>query len=154
MLGWEEGRKYQVAGEVRTRLVKTSCDAPLVSQWIEGAQAGLATEYLSLYIIVYRTMLEMKSPPAILAELAKRDTRTADIDSIDTALREIERSGASPDGGGPWSHYIERTAQAVRRFVPLLDVQEAPSEVAFLVPRAILISELWLAELGPRRPDQ
>lgn len=147
MLGWDEPRKARIAAETQTRLAETDCDtSSIVSVWIEAARRGIATEYLSLYLVIYRTMLQMDDPPIIFNDLAERDSSAADIATIDEALAEIEASGASPDGGGPWPQFIERTSEAVREFAPLLDAGAAPPEIAFAIPDAIAITELWLAE--------
>lgn len=145
-LNWDEERKAAAAAETETRLGETNCETPVVSSWIEGARPGIASEYLSLYIVVYRTLLEMDDPPQIFEDLAMRDTPDEDIAAIDDALAAMEASGARPDGGGPWSQFIERTEEAVQQFVPMLDAGEAPPDVAFLMPKAITISELWLAD--------
>jgi hypothetical protein len=147
MLGWDEPRKARIAAETNTRLAETNCDTPsVVSVWIEAARRGIATEYLSLFLVIYRTMLKMDAPPLIFNDLAERDSPAADIAAIDAALAEIEASGARPDGGGPWPQFIEGTSEFVREFAPLLDAGAAPPEIAFAIPSAIAIAELWLAD--------
>jgi hypothetical protein len=145
-LNWDEERKATAAAETETLLSETNCETPVVSTWIEGARPGIASEYLSLYIVVYRTLLEMDDPPQIFEDLAMRDTPDQDIAAIDDALAAMEASGARPDGGGPWPEFVERMAGAVHQFSPMLDAGEAPPDVAFLMPEAITISELWLAD--------
>jgi hypothetical protein len=147
MLSWDGPRRARVAAETDARLTDTNCDTPsFVSEWIEGARRGIATEQLSLYLVIYSTMLQMDDPPMIFNELAERDSPAVDIAKIEEALVAIEASGARPDGGGPWPQFIERTSGAVREFAPLLDAGEAPPEVAFVIPNAIAITELWLAD--------
>ena len=148
-LRWEDARKAEAASETQTRLAETNCETPVIVTWIEGARRGIATEYLSLYLVVYSTLLQMEAPPQIFGELAQRDTAEADIATIDAAIAEMEASGARPDGGGAWPQFVERTGQAVREFAPMLDAGEAPADVNFLMPRAIAITELWLAEQSP-----
>jgi hypothetical protein len=88
----------------------------------------------------------MQAPPDAFREAATRASPAADIAAIDAKLAALEASGARPDGGGPWPEFIASTSAAVEQFAPMLDQGEAPAEVAFLVPRAIAIAELWLAD--------
>jgi hypothetical protein len=147
-LDWEQGRKDEAATAVDVQLAETTCDTPIVKVWIDGARPGIASEYLSLYLIAYSTLLQMQSPPAVMADLVGRDSPDEDIAAIDAALIEMEASGARPDGGGPWPEYIERISDAVRQFAPLLDAGEAPAAALLLIPDAIEISELWLGDVG------
>jgi hypothetical protein len=147
MLSWDEPRKARVAAETDTRLAETNCDSTsVVSVWIEGARRGIATEYLSLYLVIYSTMLRMDDPPAIFTELAKRDSPAEDIATIEAAMAAIAASDAKPDGGGAWPEFIESTSETVREFAPLLDAGGAPPDAVFAIRHAIAITELWLAD--------
>lgn len=144
-LGWEDARREVVDGETEARLAQTDCSEPFLSAWIEGARPGMEAEYLSLHLVVYRTLLSLTTLPESLSHVATRTSPTADIATIDTKLAALEASGARPEGGGPWPAFIARTSAAVEEFVPLLDRGEAPAQVAFVIVRSIEIAELWLA---------
>ncbi len=145
-LGWEDSRSRSVEAASRNRLAETLCDASFLTAWIEGARAGMEAEYLSLHLVVYRTLLSMPAPPAWFSDTVTRTNAEADIAVISEKLTALEASGARPDGGGPWTEFVSTTSAAVERFAPLLDEGEAPPDVAFLLPRSVVIAELWLAD--------
>ena len=151
-LGWEPGRRQAMERQKQARLSRTACDAPVLNVWIDGARPGLEGEYLSLHLVVYRTLLSLPEASGPVSRAVHRTTPGADIAAIDAQLARLEAAGAAPDGGGPWPEFIARTSAAVERYVPMLDRGEAPAEVAFLIPRAIAISELWLAEQAGQEP--
>lgn len=145
-LGWEPSRLEAMERQKQARLAQTACDTPFLNVWIDGARPGLEGEYLSLHLVVYRTLLSFPEATSSASRAVHRTTPDADIAVIDAQLARLEAAGAVPDGGGPWPEFIARTSAAVERYVPMLDRGEAPADVAFLIPRAIAISELWLAE--------
>lgn len=148
-LGWAQSRLEAAAAETQALLARTACDEPFLNVWIEGARRGLEAEYLSMHLVVYRALASMQTPPEAFRDAAGRTNPEADIATIDEKLAAIEASGARPEGGGSWADYIASTSAAIERFAPMLDRGEAPAEVAFVIPRAIAIAELWLADDDP-----
>ncbi len=146
----------RIAAEVGSGVESTPCDAPMVAGWIESTRDGVEAEMLPPYLIVYREMASAENPPAVFAATALRLDYTVAIDAINAKLEALEASGATPEGGKPWSDYIARTSEAAATIARALrgedeDGKYSPDEAAALVAQSALITELWLQEPASRQ---
>lgn len=141
-----DGEEARIAADTAALAAATSCDDPLLVEYLDASRGNLESEYLSLFLVAYQTLLALEPPPEAVAGLVGRTDAAADSATIDAKLAALAASGATPEGGGPWPAFIARTAAGVIEFAALLDeTGPAREEAWFWIAAAVTVAELWLA---------
>jgi len=141
-----DGEEARLAADTSALAAATSCSDPLLVDYLDASRGNLESEYLSLFLVAYQTLLALEPKPEAVAGLIGRTDAAADSATIDAKLAALAASGATPDGGGPWPAFIERTAAGVVEFAALLDEPgPAREEAWFWIAASLAIAELWLA---------
>lgn len=153
MTDWDAESRSEAARQVKEQAAETPCDSEAITIWIEAARRGLESEYLSPYLVIYRTVARLQPPPEAFSAVALRLDPTPAIAAIDAKLAALEASGATAEGGKPWPDYIAGIESAVQDLVEALRTGHEtggfePGEAAAYLAQSALITELWLEEEG------
>ncbi len=150
MANWQDERRKTLAPELDRQLAETTCDNQTMRAWIEGASRGFDSEMLPPYLVAYRTLASMETPPKVFTATTLRLDYAPAIAAIDAKLAELEASGATAEGGYSWPDYIARTQSAIEEFVATLTAADASGgdadEAAAWLAQSALMVELWLAD--------
>lgn len=131
--------------ETEKLIVDTECDAESLTVWIEAAQEGFDSEMLPPYLVLYKTLAEMESPPRVFQATSLRLDPTPVIAAIDAKLEELAASGRKAEGGKDWPDYIADTESAVLEFVDSLKAEGGDQAAAWIAQSALVI-EAWYRE--------
>ncbi|MCW5716872.1 MAG: hypothetical protein KIS68_03460 [Bauldia sp.] len=141
-----DGEEARVLADTAALAAATSCEDTLLVDYIDASRGNLEAEYLSLFLVAYRTLVEFGPPPEPVAGLLHRTDAPADVRTIGAKIAALEASGARPEGGGPWPAFVARTAAGVHELVALLDGAGPEREEAwFWIGASVRVAELWLA---------
>jgi len=125
-----------------------TCETPAMTVWIEAASKGFETEMLPPYLVAYRTLASMDSPPHVFTSTALRTDYDPAIKAIDAMLARLETSGAKPEGGGTWPDYIAKISTAVTGFADTLTNADAGGpdvdRAAAWIAQSAIIINAWL----------
>lgn len=135
----------------QTRLAEMTCDNELLNAWIEGARPNLGYEVLPPYLIVYRAMARMETPPTVFTATALRLDFAPAIAAIDQQLEMLEASGRPAEGGADWPGYIRGIETHAAEFAALVTGEGTESrtsrdQAAGWIAQSALITEMWLQQ--------
>lgn len=150
MAGFSDERIQETIGETKVQLEKTTCTNDAMNIWVEGSRPGFESEMLPPYLIAYRQMARLETPPKAFTGTALRLDYAPVIAAIDAKLDAIASSGATAEGGRPWPEYISRTETQIAEFVTILTDPEASGpaadEAASWLAQSARIVELWFKD--------
>lgn len=147
---WSGAEREVVSARLATRRAEMACDAETLAGWIDATRGGMEAEGLAHFIVIYRALATMDTPPPILDAITGRVDYTAPVAAIDAKLAELERSGAVPEGGASWPEFIARTGEAVTSFAEAIASGTPASgnmpldRAAAIMAQSAHVTELWL----------
>ncbi|MAK60265.1 MAG: hypothetical protein CMK09_04745 [Ponticaulis sp.] len=160
MSGWSTQRRRTVAESASDKIAEADCETPVVTNWIDASKPNMQGEMLPGFLLTYKTIAQMDTPPLVFTMSALRlDTRPV-IDAIDAKLAELEASGATAEGGKPWPEYIEGTTNQIHTVMAgymsdEADARMPPDQVAGLIAQAVMITKIWYeGETVEAEPDE
>lgn len=135
----------------RTRLAEMDCSDELLNAWIEGARPNLGHEVLPPYLIVYRAMARMESPPAVFTATTLRLDYAPAIAAINHHIDMLEASGRPAEGGAAWPEYISGIETHAAEFAALVTGEGSEGwtsrdQAAGWIAQSALITEMWLQQ--------
>lgn len=136
----------------QTRLAEMDCDNLLLNAWIDGARPNMNFEVLPPYLIVYRTMARMETPPKVFTATSLRFDYASAIDAINRELEMLEASGRPAEGGADWPDYIRGIETHAAEFAALAvngdgDGRTSSDQAAGWIAQSARITEMWLAQI-------
>lgn len=141
-------QQNQVGQVVQEKLSGMSCDDELLNIWIDGARPGFNIEMLPPYLIVYRSMAKMETPPKLFSATSLRLDYTPVLQAIERKLSSLSASGHLAEGGKPWPEYIAGTEQAAREFAKTLETEGGDQAAAWIAQSALIVEAWFQAEGG------
>ena len=144
---WTASRVEALKAETARLLDETDCDSEALTVWIEGARAGFDYEMLPPYLVAYKTLSEMDSPPRVFLATSLRLDHTPVIAAIDTKLEILAASGRKAEGGKDWSVYAADTRAAVLDLSNSLEAEGGDQAAAWIAQSALIV-EQWYSEGG------
>jgi hypothetical protein len=149
--GWSEAHRTQRSADADAQARTTACDDEAMTVWIDGGRRGMESEMLSHYIVAYAALATMSPQPALFQELSTADDHEAARAAIAAKITELDRAGASAEGGVPWPDFVARTRAAVQEMARAYDAGEVPARASReqaegWIRDSVRVSELWLAD--------
>ncbi len=143
--------RARIIEDRRSRLAEMNCDDALLNGWIEGARPNLGHEVLPPYLIVYRAMAGMESPPSVFTATTLRIDHAPAIAAIDRHLDMLEASGRPAEGGAAWPEYISGIETHAAEFAASVTGEGSESrtsrdQAAGWIAQSALITEMWLQQ--------
>lgn len=145
---WPADRIAALRAETARQLDQTECDSEFLVEWIEAARQGFDYEMLPPYLVAYKTLAEMDTPPRVFVSTTLRLDTSPVLEAIDRKLADLAASGHPPEGGKPWPDFIDRTSAAVLEFAASLGGDESDQAAAWIAQSALIV-ELWYQEGAP-----
>lgn len=147
----DDDSRARIIENRQTRLAEMDCSDELLNAWIEGARPNLGYEVLPPYLIVYRTMARMETPPTVFTATALRLDYTPVIAAIDRHLDMLESSGRPAEGGADWPEYVSGIEAHAAEFAALVtgegpEGRTSRDQAAGWIAQSALITEMWFQQ--------